>query len=380
MLRDASSQEHAEPSVRGPARAPVDGVTSPAPPLDRPSSEAPSSNPPPLTPDSGSRRPPLSPPRSIGARGPGDLAHALEPALLEACGGRLVDVHWFSSDWQQGGSATAQARWRDTPNDPSSERGAIVKLPVGPVELRWNEHLSEHPDSPVPATLASGCELGGYDLGWLVIEQADGSAVSADPCPEGIRALLEAVARFHALAQEHAEPAHAPKPPDWGELIDQSREVAREGRLGDAQRWNEALKHAQKLLPDLRRRWLIRPINAWCHGDVHPGNGLIGPDGTCRLIDLGMVHAGHWIEDAVMLERLFWGHMDRLDGLKPVSVLSKARRQLGLDNGPRANAIADVRRALIAACVPSRLQRDSNPEYVRYSLALLERLLAKLSA
>ncbi|MEO0512234.1 MAG: aminoglycoside phosphotransferase family protein [Planctomycetota bacterium] len=307
-----------------------------------------------------------------------DLAHALEHDLVDACQGRLRDIHWFTSDWQRGGSATAHARWSDR----GTPRHAIVKLPVGPTELEWSRRLGggDLPERPVPRTFASGDTLQGYDLGWLVLERIDGVSVAADPAPKHVEALLAAVARFQARAGEQCPPAHPPKPPDWEAMIEDAREVAHGGRIPEPQRWNEALKAFQKLVPDLRRRWLVRPINAWCHGDVHPGNGLMLDDGTCRLIDLGNVHAGHWTEDAVMLERLFWGHDDRLNGLEPVACLGEARRAHGLENGPRSNTIANIRRALTAACVPARISRDSGLQYVHYSLGILEQLTMKLSS
>lgn len=57
--------------------------------------------------------------------------------------------------------------------------------------------------------------------------------------------------------------------------------------------------------------WESRPRDTWCHGDLHPGNAMRrdlgnGQRGRCVLLDLAFVHPGHWVEDAVYIERQFW--------------------------------------------------------------------------
>ena len=51
------------------------------------------------------------------------------------------------------------------------------------------------------------------------------------------------------------------------------------------------------------------------------------------LIDLAEVRPGHWVEDAVYLERLHWARPERLKGRNPVKLLAAARRRLGLEIG-----------------------------------------------
>lgn len=308
--------------------------------------------------------------------GASDLAHTLEPHLLEVCEGRLSDVHWFSSDWQRGGSATGRAQYRDG----ERELDVIVKLPVEGNELHWTANLGTQEGGPVPRVLASGQSLNGDSVGWLVIEQVTGQSVASDPSAKHVRLLLEAAAEMQVAAERLESPAHAPKPPDWAEIIDRSRDAAHRGALPEAQHWNVVLKNAQKLLPELARKWLVRPINTWCHGDLHPGNGIIVPDDSrCRLIDLGLVHAGHWVEDALALERLFWGHLDKLGKTRPVSTLARARRKLGADNGPDHTELVAVKRALIAACVPANVAHEDDPAYLRYALGILEDSLSKIT-
>lgn len=301
--------------------------------------------------------------------------------MIAACDGRLRDVSWFTSDWQRGGSATARGVWD---GGDAGEMPVIVKVPVGGIELRWSGRLGGGACEPcVPRVVASGETLNGYDLGWLVLERVEGETVASDPSARHVRLLIEAAASFQARAIEHEAPAHPPKPPEWGEIIERSRDAARRGALPESQAWNEALKDVQKSLVSMTRRWLVRPINAWCHGDVHPGNGIIESLDEdvrrCRLIDLGLVHAGHWTEDALMLERLFWGQMDRLGKLRPVSALGRARRDHGLDNGPDHTELVAIRRVLMAASVPANIGHENSQDYVRYALDVVLRFLPKIS-
>ncbi len=46
----------------------------------------------------------------------------------------------------------------------------------------------------------------------------------------------------------------------------------------------------------------------------------------CVLVDLALVHPGHWVEDALYLERQYWGHSDLLKGVKPASELARLRQ------------------------------------------------------
>jgi len=121
-------------------------------------------------------------------------------------------------------------------------------------------------------------------------------------------------------------------------------------------------------------------LDTWCHGDVHPGNVLRrGEHGQLVLIDLGLVHPGHWIEDALYLERQYWGHEDWLGGVKPVSILGRLRREAGLPMDGDYGELANIRRVMMAACVPAVVDREgSNTKYLRHALDLIERLLPQI--
>jgi hypothetical protein len=156
----------------------------------------------------------------------------------------------------------------------------------------------------------------------------------------------------------------------------------------EAHHWKEDVRKVQKLLPRIAAKWDSRPINAWCHGDLHPGNAMRrrmpagldhGSRPPCVLIDLALVHAGHWVEDAVYLERQFWGKPEALFGIHPVSQLAKERRALGLETDGDYGAVANLRRVLMAACAPVYLAHDGHPKYLHAALEVLDRILPQVS-
>ena len=326
------------------------------------------------------------------------LAAALAPALAEACGGCLGPVQWFHSTWQRGGAATGFARWRDLSHHPARDLEVFIKLPVGPVEFRWTTQLAsslpgENGDwshLPTPKVLASGTTLAGYDLGWLVIERLEGQTLSHGWSRDHLDDLLRAVAMMQARAQAMS-PVNGTAPnPDWDALIHRSRELAHDLYLPEAQHWNEAVKKVQKHLPALIARWGARPIDSWCHGDVHPGNAMLRHPREhdhpprkdpcpCVLIDLALVHPGNWVEDAVYLERQFWGRPDQLFGVHPVSVLAKYRRELGLRTDGDYGALANLRRVLMAAVAPCYFAEEGHPRYLHAALETLDRLLPQVA-
>ncbi len=336
---------------------------------------------------------PHSLPHAAGSTAaPGSLAATLEPKLIDACKGRLSRIEWFKSDWQAGGASTGRAMF--TQPDGSAVP-VVVKLPVGPSEHRWtvalgggllNDHGPADPSCQplcecTPRVLASGTEVGGYDLGWLVVEKLDGSPKLAHPEEHDVRGLLAAAAAFyHAAAL--ARPIGDHEPPaskDWVSLIAKGRDIIHQRGIAEEQRWNQAIHATQRVLPRLIERWHARPINTWCHGDLHFGNVMRRPRAArelpCVLIDLALVHPGHWIEDAVYLERLYWAKPQLLCGVKPVTELARLKREQGTLGQEDYATIANIRRILMAASVPAFLLHEGHPKYVHAALEHLERLL-----
>ncbi|MCA9298193.1 MAG: aminoglycoside phosphotransferase family protein [Phycisphaerales bacterium] len=307
------------------------------------------------------------------------LGESLGPALRETCGGTLGEISWFRASWQRGGAATGSAVW----TLPDREVDVVVKLPIGPRERQWcasvgaSETWADGDDTVIPRTLASGSEVGGYDLAWVVMEKLPGHPLSSSLDKDALRDMLVACARFQARCATIRPVDEAPPRKDWEHLIEVGRDHLPDTDIAEPQRWNVVLKKVQKLLPTLQTEWRAREVNTWCHGDLHGGNAMRRGE-HCVLIDLALVHAGHWIEDAIYLERQFWGHKDRLQGIKPLSVLARARRDLGLDNGEDYARAATIRRVLMAACVPALFGREGHHAYANAALELIEANLGQL--
>ena len=312
----------------------------------------------------------------------GALAASLSPALMEACNGRLTQPTWFRAAWQASGSSTGYATYRE---ESGREIEVVVKVPVNPNEHRWTSLLGGHDgghETCTPRVLAHGLELGGYDFAWLVIEKLRGSPLNKGLDRTGVEGLLMAASRWYVQAgKARAISAGAtPKDEDWGAMLDKARHVVKDSGIADSQRWNEALHRTQKHLGELVARWRARPINTWCHGDLHPGNAMRredagGEHGGCVLIDLALVHPGHWVEDAVYLERLYWAKPEMLGGVKPVSEVAKNLRAMGAIGGEDYAMLAHVRRVLMSASVPLYLEHEGHPKYVKAALEMLERTL-----
>jgi len=261
----------------------------------------------------------------------------------------------------------------------------VVKLPVGSVEYRWTTSLGgphrSDPEPPTPRVLASGEVIGGYDLAWLVIERLEGQPLSQDLSEQAVHDLLHAAADFHDAAITARPIEGHPPGHDWEGLIEKARTLTRKGALAEHQHWNDVLRKVQKALPVLQRKWNARRLNAWCHGDLHPGNALrrakpVSPGsiarGGCVLVDLALVHPGHWVEDAMYLERLYWGKPEQLHGVKPATVLARLRRERGLPSDDGYADLAVVRRVLMAACVPAYTEREGHHRYTHAALEILE--------
>lgn len=320
------------------------------------------------------------------------LASTLEPVLREACGGRLSPVRWFHATWQHGGAGTGFAEW-------TTRRGqkieCVVKLPVSYQEYAWTKRLgltgeddwnrSEPASLPTPRVLAGGFELGAYDFAWLVMERFPGNPLGAQEMTDSdVWGLLEVTAEFHAAAilEQPVDPAHRSKDPDWVGMLDRALRKARDLENGD--RWQRAIGRVQADLDGpqgLLARWEARPTDTWCHRDVHAHNAMRrAPDDGCNhgklaLIDLALVSAGCWIEDALYLERMCWGRPEVLCGVEPLETLWRARTALGLPSNEGDLAVADVRRVLMASTSPAFSRTQGDPMYLSAALARLEGLL-----
>lgn len=304
----------------------------------------------------------------IAGTGPAhSLARALEAELLALEGGRLSNLSWFRTDWQRGGAATATARWRD---DAGEHRDVVVKVPVTQRERRWFERLGRDDAAPVARLFAGGDDLGPYDFAWIVIERLPFGPLGVRWHDDHMARIGDVAARFHQAAA--ATPIEALADEPWEDLLAKARESVKEPSFPERSRWTAALKDCAKRFDRIVDAWRTRGPIGWVHGDLHPANAMsrVAEDhGPACLIDLGEVRTGHWLEDAVYLERVHWPRADRLSA-KPVKCVADARKRLGLENGDWPS-LAAARRILLAATAPG-FRGEHSPPVLAASLVRLE--------
>lgn len=310
------------------------------------------------------------------------LAASLLPHLEDACSGRLSDVIWFKADWQRGGAATGRGTW--DPGD-GAAFDVIIKIPVRPREVTWLDRLQSTPGDDalpvVPRLLASGTTLGGYDLAWVVIEKIEHGPLGMRWHKDHIRRIAEAAARFSLEADRWPASDAEPRVEDWAFMVDQARTSVRLNEPADHVQWSNTLKRLSHGIDELVDRWRKRETCHWIHGDLHLANALSRDgmqSGPVTLIDLAEVRPGHWLEDAVYLERQLWASPDRLVSSKPVKAMASARRRLGLGVEEHWDELAMIRRALMAGTAPTFMRSEGHPRFFKACLQQLERSLDAL--
>ncbi len=308
------------------------------------------------------------------------LAGSLEPVLAEQCNHRLGKISWFKTDWQRGGAATGSATYTC---DDGNSLPVVVKLPIVRRELLWTQRLQNCPpdSSPVPRLFASGESLANYDMAWIVIEKFEHGPLGLRWHEDHIPRIARSVAAFHKAASEY-EIDQGPRIEDWWTLVDEAIESVSLNIAESKREWAAALKQLRSRLDELVAEWRARAVDQWLHGDVHLANAMSrdGMESGCvSLIDLAEVHAGHWVEDAVYLERQLWARPERMKKHKPVKAIAQARKQLGLPVGKNDSRLAMIRRALLAATAPKFIRTEGNPKHLQACLTWLERALAELA-
>lgn len=320
------------------------------------------------------------PPTDATASHSRGLAAALAPQLNDICENRLHGIVWFRTDWQRGGAATARALWR---LDDGADLRVIVKLPIVQRELLWTQRL-QSPDPAtapiVPRLYACGESIGGYDLAWIIIEQIEHGPLGVRWHDDHIPRIAVAAARFYAAAAAFPVDRDA-KSEDWDQLLADGQKTLKDNRVPELQRWTTAMKKLRDRLESLVTQWNSRDCQGWVHGDLHPANAMCRgalDSGPVTLIDLAEVRPGHWIEDAVYLERLLWSSPDRLKGHKPVKAIAEARRAEGLPVEGEYPRLATIRRALLAGSAPRFIKSEGSPAYLAACLDRLEGALNEL--
>ena len=295
----------------------------------------------------------------------------LESSLRRACGDRLSAISWFRTDWQRGGALTGYATYRD---DTHCEQPVVVKLPVGPTERHWLIRLSQEQEGIAPHLWADGQVLGDYDIAWIVMERLPYGPLSGTWQGHEFDLLIEAAGRFYTATQ----PFPADEPPidrDWEAMYQLARQSVHRHQLDQEQRWNRTLKKAQKKLKSWQHIWDERPMDQWCHGDLHLANAMTRhapPNGPAVLLDLASVHRGHWVEDAIYFEHLYWGHRDRIGGRQFCGQMARQLKRLGLTVAKDWQRSASALRLLLAMSAPAKLRRSGDRKHVLAALEVLE--------
>jgi hypothetical protein len=307
---------------------------------------------------------------------PSSLASSLEPVLRKQTNNRVDNIHWFRTDWQRGGAATGFATW----DSGDEQLEVVIKLPVNQRELLWTRKMQK-PNGVVPLLLASGEELNGYDLTWMIIERFPVGPLGKHWESNNIERIAEAAARFTNAASEFPVDQDGRRE-DWDSLLKSAKISVRKNHIENESTWKKSHSLLSKKLHYFMDIWRARRIDQWLHGDLHLANAMCrddSPEAKVALIDLAEVHAGHWIEDAVYLERQLWGHKSRLKATKPVPAMAAARKNLGMRVDDDYSILVDVRRLMLAATAPAFMQSEGDPRYLASCLIQLQNALDRLN-
>ena len=297
---------------------------------------------------------------------PASLARALEPVLQKQCLDQLEPIRWFRTDWQRGGAATGFSTW--TYEDGRKEE-VVVKFPVVLRELRWTRRM-QNCNGVVPKLFASGVGLGGYDLAWIVIERIPYGPLGKHWDDNIIQRISGAAAAFTSAAREFPVDQRGRRE-DWSDLLIKAKNSIRTNKIEDLATWKKMHKWFSKALDDILDIWQARHTRQWLHGDLHLANSMCRSEKSNApvcLIDLAEVHAGHWVEDAIYLERQLWGHHSRLESSKPLNTMANARKAIGLKVTDDYHELANIRRLLLAATAPAFMQSEGDPRYLHACL------------
>jgi aminoglycoside phosphotransferase (APT) family kinase protein len=155
-------------------------------------------------------------------------------------------------------------------------------------------------------------------------------------------------------------------------MLERTKVSLEDNTLPQHDQWIDGLKRAESNWTQIVALWRSREPIHWVHGDLHMGNAMQRDDGGVCLVDLAEVRPGHWIEDALYLERMYWAREDRIAQDDPLGAMIEERTRLGLDNGKRIEDLAMARRILLAATTPAFLAHEGAHKHLNACLRVLQ--------
>ena len=176
--------------------------------------------------------------------------------------------------------------------------------PLLVTEQRWLPVLAPRLPVPVPAPVRVGVPGREYPWPWSVVPWLTGSRASSVPERTG-RALLPGLVEFVLALHQPAGPGVPVNPFRGGPLVTRDEVVRR--RLEDL-----AVAYPGGIDPMLAvwddalaaEPWSGPP--RWLHGDLHPGNLLVGPGGELAgVLDFGDMTAGDPATDLAVAWMVF---------------------------------------------------------------------------
>ena len=191
-----------------------------------------------------------------------------------------------------------------------------------------------------------------------------------------ISRIAHAAAAFTSAAREFPVDQNG-RQEDWKELIQRAKQSIKLNSINSSSNWKKLYKYLSTKLDDVLDIWRARHTRQWLHGDVHLANSMCRSDkddAPVCLIDLAEIHAGHWVEDAIFLERQLWGHPSRLASSNPLKAMAYARKAIGLNVSEDYPELANIRRLLLAATAPAFMQSEGDPRYLAACLDQFQRM------
>ena len=155
-------------------------------------------------------------------------------------------------------------------------------------ECRWLPSLAAGLPTPVPVPLAEGRPDHGYPFPWLVYPWLEGTSLDRATV-DNWDVVAAGVAEF-VLALEQVSPVGGPPPTRRGTPMAQYDDAVQSGisRLDGVIDVSRA-KHVWRSALDAGD-WTGEPV--WVHGDLLPGNILIGDDRLSGIIDWSCAGVG----------------------------------------------------------------------------------------